>query len=157
MPLLRYFLYVGGALLALLFVADILLPTQPLPGFLSVADADRPAVRIHSERKWPERIVFDTSAPAAKPSVMAEAGPAETRPAQVAGLAAKPLVREAFAMAPVAGSESRNEAKTASKPAPVVAKVSETKPKRKVAKPRPPHPMVLVAQQPHFGWFDSTW
>jgi len=26
-----------------------------------------PAIRIHSERKWPERIVFDTTLPAVAP------------------------------------------------------------------------------------------
>jgi hypothetical protein len=48
-------------LLALLFIADACLPK--LPAAKATTDAPPPAIRIHSERKWPERIVFDTSAP----------------------------------------------------------------------------------------------
>ena len=66
MPLMRYFMYVGGALLALLFIADACLP--PLP----VAKASRSAtdlsvIRIHSDTKWPERVVFDTTRPTITP------------------------------------------------------------------------------------------
>jgi hypothetical protein len=59
MPVARYFLWVGGVLLALLFFADACLPQLPS---LRVAAASRAVIRIHSEPKWPERIVFDTSA-----------------------------------------------------------------------------------------------
>jgi hypothetical protein len=168
MPLLRYFLFVGGTLLALLFVSDAVLPKQPLPSFLNVASSDQPFVRIHSERKWPERIVFDTSVATVKPAIMAEVQ---------AAAAAKARVREAFAQLtpPVSGAAVKTEpgidakldvkaldVKANVKPDQAVAKVAETKPqpKRKVAKARPSHPLVLVAQQPqqpHFGFFDSTW
>ena len=60
MPLLRYFLFVGGSLLALLFVVNAAYPTVPLPDTLTSA-ADLPPIRIHSERKLPDRVVFDTS------------------------------------------------------------------------------------------------
>jgi len=168
MPLLRYFVFVGGALLALLFISDAVLPKQPLPGFLNAASSDQPLVRIHSERKWPERIVFDTSLPTVKPVVTAEA-----QPALPATPAPKARVREAFAQfTPTVSrgdvkSEAKIEAKVEAKsgakislgPDQPVAKVAEagSQPKRKVAKPRPPRPLVLVAQQPHVGWFDSTW
>jgi hypothetical protein len=69
MPLLAYLWKVGAALLLLLFVADYCVPRAPIPGQASV---DRPAIRIHSDRKWPERIVFDTRSPtivAAAPAV----------------------------------------------------------------------------------------
>jgi hypothetical protein len=65
MPLARYFLYVGGALLALLFISDPYLPK------LQVADwgNSRPAIiHIQSDQKWPERIVYDTSLPTAVPA-----------------------------------------------------------------------------------------
>ena len=69
MPLARYFLCVGGVLLALLFVVNAALPTLP------VTDADRTdtavdksIIRIHSDRKWPERVVFDTSLPTIVPA-----------------------------------------------------------------------------------------
>ena len=160
MPLLRYFVFVGGVLLALLFVSDAVLPKQPLPSFLNVATTEQPLVRIHSERKWPERIVFDTSMPTVKPAVVAEA-----QPAQQAVAAPKARVREAFAQftAPVSRddvkTEAKIDAKTVVKLDQAVSKVAEagSQPKRKVAKPRPSRPMILVAQQPHFGLFDSTW
>ena len=57
MPLLAYLWKVGAALLLLLFVADYCLPGAPIP---EQAPSGRPAIRIHSDRKWPERIVFDT-------------------------------------------------------------------------------------------------
>ena len=160
MPLLRYFVFVGGVLLALLFISDAVLPKQPLPGFLSVASADLPLVRIHSERKWPERIVFDTSLPTVKPVIVAEAQPAPQAPA-----APKARVREAFAQftPPVSRGDVKTEAKIDVKSDvrldQAVAKVAEagSQPKRKVAKPRPSRPVILVAQQPHVGLFDSTW
>jgi hypothetical protein len=159
MPLFRYFVVVGGALLALLFISDAVLPKQPLPSFMSVASSDLPRVRIHSERKWPERIVFDTSMPAVKPALMAEA---QTAPPA----APAPRVREAFAQftPPISKAEVKADVKTATKIEARVdvktdVKVAEAgvQPKRKVAKPRPSRPLVLVAQQPHGGWFDSTW
>ena len=69
MPLLAYLWKVGAALLLLLFVADYCVPRAPIP---EQAPSDRPAIRIHSDRKWPERIVFDTRSPtivAAVPAV----------------------------------------------------------------------------------------
>ena len=47
LPLKRYFLCVGGALLTLLFVVDALMP-RPRSG------AMLPRIRIHSEHKVPE-------------------------------------------------------------------------------------------------------
>ena len=58
MPLARYFLYVGGVLLLLLIMADACLPKLPKT---ESADALRPVIRIHSDRKWPERVVYDTN------------------------------------------------------------------------------------------------
>lgn len=60
MPVARYFLWVGGVLLALLFIANACLPKLPEG---RATDTPRPVIRIYSERKWPERIVFDTSTP----------------------------------------------------------------------------------------------
>jgi hypothetical protein len=159
MPLLRYFVFVGGTLLALLFISDAMLPKQPLPSFLNVASSDQPFVRIHSERKWPERIVFNTSMPTVKPAMMAEVQRAPQ------AVAAPARVREAFAQLTPAVSrvdvktEARIDAATATKPDQVIAKVAEARPqpKRKVAKARPSRPLMLVAQQPRFGFFDSTW
>src|SRR4029077_14047408 len=60
MPLARYFLYVGGALLALLFISDPYLPKLPAADRGNFRSA---IIHIHSDQKWPERIVYDTSLP----------------------------------------------------------------------------------------------
>src|ERR1700743_2677969 len=101
MPLLRYFLYVGGALLALIVVSGFVLPQEPLPGTLTSA-ADLPPVRIHSHRKLPERIVLDTSSPVSTapvavlpaPKVVAKVEAPAATPALTAEMSAKARVRE---------------------------------------------------------------
>ena len=61
-PVRGYFLWVGGALLVLLFAADSLLPA-PLPSKLIESHSTLPPIRITSERKGPEKVVIDTSQP----------------------------------------------------------------------------------------------
>jgi hypothetical protein len=167
MPLLRYFVFVGGALLALLFVADAVLPQVPLPSTLH-SGSDLPAVRIHSDRKWPERVVFDTNLPAVGTVTTAKAA-MPSQPA-LADLASKARVREAFAQLP----SPKAEAPAATQPStPKIVAMAASQPnnasqqpsradikpqlKRKVAKGRPARPVMLVAQQPHYGLFDTTW
>jgi hypothetical protein len=154
MPVLRYFLFVGGALLALLLGANALLPQAPAAGSLA-SGADLPTIRIHSDRKWPERVVFDTSQPTIAPVTVARADVPVAAPA-VTMASPKARVREAFAQLPL--SEQIPAV------APVEPKKPEVKPqlKRKLAKVRPvqqpiQQPVMLVAQQPHFGLFGNTW
>ena len=67
MPIVRYFVVVGGALAALLLVAGWFLPVPP------ASFPDQPeiiAIRIRSERKWPEKVVLDTSKPTMTPPVV---------------------------------------------------------------------------------------
>ena len=61
-PLRGYFLWVGGALLVLLFAADSLLPAPP-PSKLIESHSTRPPIRITSDLKGPEAVVIDTSQP----------------------------------------------------------------------------------------------
>ena len=68
MPLARYFLYAGGVLLTLLFILDAWFPRFPVA---ERANANLLVIRIHSDRKWPERIVFDTSLPTIVPPQIA--------------------------------------------------------------------------------------
>jgi len=35
------------------------------------ADSELPVIRIHSDRKWPERVVFDTNRPSIVPAASA--------------------------------------------------------------------------------------
>ena len=62
MPLLRYFTYVGGALMALLFVASYLFPDAET---VAHQDVIRPNIRITTDRVAPPRVDFDTSVQAA--------------------------------------------------------------------------------------------
>jgi hypothetical protein len=59
-PLRSYFLWVGGALLVLLFAADSLLPAPP-PSKLIESHFTRPPIRITSDLKRPEAVVIETS------------------------------------------------------------------------------------------------
>ena len=75
-PIGRYMAFVGSLLLAMLFIADWLLPIGPTQSVTS-GEANKPTIRIKSDQdhKWPERIVFDTSAPTIvpqKPPVIAD-------------------------------------------------------------------------------------
>ncbi len=146
MPLARYFVFVGGVLLALLFVVDAVLPQLPAADANRADTAvDKPIIRIHSDRKWPERVVFDTNIPTIVPAqtVKAEVVVPTPVPATAADASAKVRVREAFAQ--FVPPEPK-------KPEPKLQR------KRKIAKNRAGPPMVVVAQQPRFGFFDnSTW
>jgi hypothetical protein len=137
MLLARYFLSVGGILLALLFVADAVVPKTPAAATDgNDIGTDKSVIRIHSDRKWPERVVFDTSIPTIVPAQTAKAAPTP-----VADVSAKAPVRESFAQF-VSPEPKKPEAKLQRK--------------RKIAKSRAAPPMVVVAQQPRFGFF-NTW
>ena len=94
MPLARYFSYVGGVLLALLFILDAYFPKMPADERVS---SDVPIIRIHSDRKWPERIVFDTSVPTIIPAQIAGGEPSILPPETGRDVAVKASEREAFA------------------------------------------------------------
>ena len=76
MPLFQYFGWVGSVLLAALFAAGWWLPGN-------AADVPRPRtplsesihIRIRSDHKWPERVVFDTTRPGFAPAEYAQALP----------------------------------------------------------------------------------
>jgi hypothetical protein len=62
-PIARYFMFVGCALVGLLFIAGWCLPT-PSAMFADQSVAiDRAVIRIKSAHKWPEKVVLDTSQP----------------------------------------------------------------------------------------------
>jgi hypothetical protein len=156
MPLFRYFVFVGGTLLALLFISDAVLPGQSLPGYMNASSSELPAFRIRSDQKWPERIVFDTSVPSIKPAVVAEVVPAT--PVNVPAIAPQTTdVRDAFAQLSSVARNSGVKTEASVKQAASKAQEVRAAAKRKVAKARPARPIMLVAQQPHFGLFDSTW
>jgi hypothetical protein len=71
-PIARYFVFVGGALAALLFIAGWCLPTPPAMFAEQQLALDRAIIRIKSARKWPEKIVLDTSQPIIAPPAAEE-------------------------------------------------------------------------------------
>ena len=150
MPLLRYFVFVGGALLALLLVSNVLLPEVP-DATRADSGFDKSIIRIHSELKWPERVVFDTNQPTIIPPPPATTIASVKAPAKGADVSAKAQMREAFAEIP---SPDRTPTQLSS------PKRSE-KPvqrKRRIARRHLAPPVMLVAQQPQFSLFgNSMW
>jgi len=135
MPLARYFLYVGGALLALLFISDPYLPKLPVADWRN----SRPAIiHIHSDQKWPERIVYDASLPTVAPVQIANI---ETNVA-APEIVAPATVRDAFAQL---------------QPSIQLPDAKKRKPKpqhqRKIAKKRTP--ALLAARQVNIDWFGN--
>jgi hypothetical protein len=146
MPLARYFLYVGGVLLTLVFILDACLTR--LPGRES-AHANSPIIRIHSDRKWPERIVFDTTLPTIVAAQAAIAKDRVTSPAAVTDVSVKEREREAFALM------QPSDAKRLQPPDPGRRELKQQRP-RKIVKRHVPPRSILVARQPQFGWFGNT-
>lgn len=150
MPLLRYFVFVGGALLALLFISTAYLPKLP-DEVRAGSEFDRSTIRIHSAYKWPERVVFDTNQPTIVPPPAAIGIASVQAPAKVADVSGKARVREAFAELP-APDRTQAQLSDPKKPEKPVQR------KRKIAKRHVAPPVMLVAQQPQFSLFgNSTW
>ena len=147
MPVARYFLLVGGVLLALLFLSNEVLPQLPVAERVAEAGPNKSVIRIHSDQKWPERVVFDTNMPTIlppiAPALVAKAEAAAPAPAAVAEVSAQARGLQAFAQL---------------KPSEPTKPEPKPQRKRKIAKTRVAPPMVVVAQQPRFGFFGSdTW
>jgi hypothetical protein len=136
MPLARYFLYVGGVLLALLIIADAYLPKSPI----AEASGPRlPVIRLYSERRGPERVIYDTS-------ISAPIGNAASSiPSSAAVANVSTRVQEAFAQM-LPSDPDRTRGSDPKKPEPKLRQP------RKFAK-RHAAPFVrLVARQSQFGW-----
>ena len=61
MPIARYFVVVGSVLAVLLTIAGWSLPESPARFPDRPEIIERAAIRIRSDRKWPEKIVLDTN------------------------------------------------------------------------------------------------
>jgi hypothetical protein len=146
MPLARYFLYVGGVLLTLLFILDVWFPRFPVA---ERANANLPAIRIHSDRKWPERIVFDTSLPAIiAPQIAREKG---SIPATATYVSVKATEREALAQMQPSDAKQL-QPPNSKKREPYLQRKGKIA--RRYAAPLP----FLAARQPQLGWFrNSFW
>jgi hypothetical protein len=71
-PIARYLIFVGCTLIALLLIAGWCLPTPPAMFADQQLAMDRAVIRIKSARKWPEKIVLDTSRPTMAPRAIEE-------------------------------------------------------------------------------------
>jgi hypothetical protein len=76
MPVVRYFIFIGSILFAVLLWADWYFPGSAVA---SRADIDRSILRIKSDHRWPERVVIDTSQPTIVPPAVLVAYPAAAR------------------------------------------------------------------------------
>jgi hypothetical protein len=143
MPLARYFLLVGGGLLVVLLVAGVWLPSLPV---VEQVETQRTKIRIHTEMKPPERVVFDTSMPAVThppEPVTAETGAPMPSADDVSAKA-----RQAFAhlqSSDVSKSKLADTKRPELKSAP--SRKSETR--KRAAAPR----KVRIARHPQFDWF----
>jgi hypothetical protein len=61
MPIRQYFSWVGSVLLVALFAADWWLPAPAAHSLSAIAPNERVNLRVRSDQKWPERVVFDTA------------------------------------------------------------------------------------------------
>ncbi|KRQ90381.1 hypothetical protein [Bradyrhizobium valentinum] len=146
MPLARYFLYVGGVLLTLVFILDACLTGLPV---MERSHVNSPVIRIHSDRKWPERIVFDTNVPAIALAPTEIVEDPFASPAKVADVSGKEREREAFALMPPSDAKRVQPSDPGRR---------ELKPQRqrKSVKRHVTSRSVLVWRQPQFGWFGNT-
>jgi hypothetical protein len=140
----HYFLFVGGALMALLFAFDAFAPKASADNVTQAsASVDKTTLRIRSEQKWPEKIVFDTTQPTIVPKAVPAPQVALAEPVPAPEISAQARVRETFAQF------VPTEPKKADAPA---------QRKRKIAKTRSSPPLRFAQQQQHFGFFgNGTW
>jgi hypothetical protein len=124
MPLLRYFGFVGSALLLLLFGLNWYLPQPAVEPVGAVTN--KPVIGISSIEMLPERVVIDTSLPTIVPPPTALEF-AERWPEQIKAVEAKPLPK------PTILNAGDGAAKT--------KKLARSEPLQKVATRRPPVPV----------------
>jgi hypothetical protein len=119
MPVLRYFIFVGGALIALLFAIDAYVPQAPEPMQANAPGFDHSQIRITSNRVADKPIIFDTTQPTIVP------------PPQVAQAATSVETKIADART---GDAKTSDAKTSEAMAHMTPKPAVTKPKPKPRK-----------------------
>ena len=130
MPVARYFLFVGGVLLALLLAIDALVPQQAIVASQAAPSVNKTVVRIRSDQKPPERVVYDTSLPTIVPPPVVTA--------QVTAPVVAPTSASAVAPASADASAQARVRETFAQFVPAQAKKPElqVQRKRKIAKSR---------------------
>jgi hypothetical protein len=134
-PIGRYFILVGSALLAMLFLVGWYFPVVPdVPQ--ESATPDKSTIRIQSTQRWPANVVMDTNLPTVMPPPAMVAAAAET-----AVKPAAPAPREALAQMQVT-------------PAPVKVAHARPRPKRRFARV---FPGTRVAAYPMMQMWTPSW
>ena len=141
MPISRYLFHVGGALLAMLFVVDALVPDRPA---IHGGAAGSATIRIHSDWKLPERVVLDTSVPTMVATDIAKVELGAPPGADFS----QTRMREAFAQLGPLDAE-RPRARPSTK--------ADAKPQRqnRNARRHIEGRIRLVARPPQYGWFGN--
>jgi hypothetical protein len=104
MPLRQYFMWVGTILLVMLFAADWCFPPPVAHAPHSeIPPNERINLRIHSDSKWPERVVIDTTRSRLTPPADVSFEP-DVLPGQNFARAEQHGPREAFAAMVPAGA-----------------------------------------------------
>ena len=142
MPLARYFYCVGGVLFALLLILDACVPKLPASAKAKVYP---PVIRIYSEGKWPERIVYDTSLPTIVPTWTAGTEGITVTSEIIAEVPSRAKEQEAFAMLTPSGELLQTSS----------TKIRELKPRHqvKIVRKRVPAARFAMARHPQFVWF----
>lgn len=144
-PIWRYLLYVGGALLALLFAADAVLPRPPTDT-VHASGSQLPKIRVQSEHKGPEAVVIDAN----RFTIMADVTGTADVPAAVAILGPPdPGFHESFAQLLPSAPKQADAAQ----------------PKKRQTRPRPRGKAGMgrhkdpprQAGHSAFGWLESGW
>jgi hypothetical protein len=143
MSLAGYFRNVGAALLALLWIADLYLPR---PDVVRSAVVDQPTIRIHSDQKWPARVVFDTRTPVVSTASVASDRNIEATLAAAAPPASSALANAggAYAMLPRTDSRGPETARQDPQQSKVAARSA-----RKKARPH----LSPASPDSQFAWF----
>jgi len=150
MPVFRYFLYVGAALIAVFFAINAYAPPPPAPMQANAPGFDRTTIRITSNRVTEGPIVYDTSQPTIVPPSAAKV--ATTKPVEAADASA---AKDGTAT----NTGDRRVEAMAQIDTPPKSAASKPKPKpRKIARHDPPRQQYMQRQawaQPSFfqGFF----
>lgn len=80
MPVFQYFGWVGSFLLATILAANWCLPA-PIAPHAGVPLDQKIRIRIHTDHKWPERVVFDTTGAMVTQKAGVETGIGGSKPA----------------------------------------------------------------------------
>ena len=114
MPIGRYFLFAGSALLSLLYLADWYVPR--LAAEPAHSEVDRTIIRIHSENQWPIAVAIDTNVKPVNPPIRGDFPLSPVDPERFQDKSKNEAFAYASALLPQASSNSKRLARPALRP-----------------------------------------